>query len=360
VSTNEDTALEIVLTGFDPDCNSVLTYTVVSSPIHGILNGVAPNLTYTPTAGYYGADAFTFVVNDGLATSAPAAVNITVVAVNSAPVADPQSVSTAEDTALAIVLTGSDPDNDPLTYDVVSGPSHGILSGTAPNLTYTPAVNYYGADAFAFVANDGLAVSEPAMVDITVLAIEDAPVANSQSVSTAEDTALAIILTGSDPDGDPVIYSVVSSPSHGILSGAAPTLTYTPTANYNGDDAFTFVVSDGLAVSEPAVVDITVLAVNDAPVANPQMVTTAQGNTVVITLTASDIEEDELTYRIVAGPVHGTLIGTAPHLSYQPAPHFSGFDLFTFVVNDGELDSEPAMVSITIRAIIYLPLVVKP
>jgi hypothetical protein len=359
VSTLEDTALDILLTGSDQNCDE-LTFSVISGPSHGILAGTAPTLTYTPTTNYNGADAFTFVVSDGLAVSDPAVVDITVQPVNDPPVADPQSVTTTQNIALEIVLTGSDPDDDPLTFSVVAGPSHGILAGTAPTLTYTPTVNYTGVDTFTFVVSDGLAVSDPAVVDITVQPVNDPPVADPQMVTTTEDTSFEIVLTGSDPDEDPLTFSVIADPSHGILAGTAPTLTYTPSIDYYGVDTFTFVVSDGLAVSDPAVVDITVQPVNDPPVADPQAVTTVQGRTVAITLTGSDLEGAGLTYTLVTSPSHGVLGGTAPHLAYTPTAGHYGIDTFTFIVNDGELDSEPAMISITVRVVFYLPVVVRP
>ncbi len=165
---------------------------------------------------------------------------------NNPPTANAQSVTTSEDSVRAITLTGSDPDSDPLTFSVVSNPGHGTLSGTAPNLTYTPAPNYNGPDSFTFKVNDGIVDSTPASVSITVTAVNDAPVANSQSVATTEDTAKAITLTGSDVDGNPLTYSVVTYPSQGVLSGTAPNLTYTPAANYFGLDSFTFKVNDGI------------------------------------------------------------------------------------------------------------------
>ncbi len=189
----------------------------------------------------------------------------------------------------------------------------------------------------------------------TVDGPNQAPTANPQSLSTDEDTPLDIILTGSDPDCNPLTYSVVSSPSHGTLGGIAPNLTYTPTANYNGADSLTFVANDGLATSEPATVTISVMPVNDAPVADPQSIATRQDSAVAITLTGSDVDGDELTYGIVVQPDHGTLSGTAPDLTYTPAPGYGGPDSFAFIVNDGELDSEPAVVSVTIKLVTYLP-----
>ena len=189
---------------------------------------------------------------------------------NGAPTADSQNVSTNEDTSLPITLTGHDPENNPLTFTVVTNPTHGALSGTPPNLTYTPAANYNGSDSFTFKVNDSSSDSNIATVSITVNPVNDAPIANGQSVSTNEDTAKGITLTGSDVDGNALFFSVVSGPTHGTLSGAPPNVTYTPASNYHGPDSFTFKANDGTADSNIAMVSISVDAVNDAPIANAQ------------------------------------------------------------------------------------------
>jgi hypothetical protein len=278
---------------------------------------------------------------------------------NQPPVANPQSVTTPEDTPLNILLTGSDPDHDPLTFTVVSTPTHGTLGGIAPSLVYTPTTNYFGADSFTFVVNDCQVSSAPAVVDIDVTPVNDAPVANPQSVSTPEDTPLDIVLTGLDPDGDPLTFTVVSTPTHGALGGIAPNLTYTPSLNYNGTDSFTFVVNDGYVNSEPAEVSIEVTPVNDAPVADPQSVTTRQSVPVEITLSGSDIDGDALTYGLTTPPDHGTLSGTVPDLIYTPEPGYAGVDSFSFLVNDGELDSAVAMVSIAVNYGYYVPVIFR-
>jgi hypothetical protein len=184
-------------------------------------------------------------------------VSITVTAVNQPPVATPQSVTLAEDTPLAITLSGSDGDNDVLAYQVASNPLHGVLSGTAPNLTYTPDANYKGTDSFTFRVNDGTESSSPATVDITVTPVNDQPVANGQTLATPYNTPVAITLSGSDVDGDSLTYQV-GTPSNGSLSGTAPNLTYTPATGYSGADNFTFTVNDGTVDSAPATVSITV------------------------------------------------------------------------------------------------------
>jgi hypothetical protein len=180
--------------------------------------------------------------------------------------------------------------------------------------------------------------------------VKTLPVAKSQSVTTIEEISLTITLVGYDPGGDEISYSIATNPAHGTLSGTGETRTYTPTANYNGSDSFTFKVNDGVLDSNEATVSITVTAVNDAPVANPQSVTTVKNTPLAITLTGSDVEGSTLTYTVVASPTHGTRTGTAPNLTYTPASNYTGADSFTFRVNDGTVNSPSATISITVTA----------
>jgi len=275
------------------------------------------------------------------------------VAGNNPPVADDQSVSTPEDTALPITLTGSDPDGDAITFALGTGPANGTLSGTAPNVTYTPSAGFNGADSFTFTVNDGTVDSAAATVSISVGAVNDAPTADDQSVSTDEDTPLPITLTGSDPDGDALTFAIGTQPTNGTLSGVAPNVTYTPNAEFNGADSFTFTVNDGTVDSAAATVSITVNAVNDAPTADDQSVTTNQDVAFDITLTGSDPDGDALTFAIVTAPTNGTLSGELDGdelVTYTPNGGFTGSDSFTFTVNDGTVDSAEATVSITVCA----------
>jgi gliding motility-associated-like protein len=350
VAVTEDIAQAITLTGSDVDGNP-LTYTIGTAPTHGVLSGTAPNLTYTPALNYNGSDSFTFTVNDGIVSSAAATVSITVTPAPDPPVADNQSVTVIEDTPKPITLTGSDPDANALTYSIISAPTQGTLSGTAPNLTYSPNLNYNGADAFTFRVNDGTSNSNTATVTITVTPVNDPPVANNQSVAVTEDIAQAVTLTGSDVDGNPLTYTVVTAPTNGSLSGTAPNLTYTPNLNFNGSDSFTFKVNDGTVDSNTATVSLTVTPVVDAPIANNQSVPVPEDVPTAITLSGSDPDGSAVTYSIVSVPTHGTLSGTAPNLTYTPDLNYNGGDSFTFKVNDGTTDSNIATVTITVTPV---------
>ncbi len=355
VTLEEDTFKTITLAGSDIDGDS-LAFTIVAQPLKGTLSGVLPNLIYTPNANYNGSDSFTFKANDGTIDSATSTIAITVNAVNDAPTASGQSVTLDEDTSKAITLAGSDIEGDNLTFTIVAQPLKGSLAGTVPNLTYTPNANYNGSDSFTFKANDGTVDSAPATIAITVNAVNDAPTANGQSVTLEEDTFKTITLAGSDIDGDSLTFVIVAQPLKGTLSGTLPNLTYTPNANYNGSDSFTFKANDGTVDSAPATIAITVNAVNDAPTANGQSVTLDEDTFKTITLTGNDIDGDSLAFTIVAQPLKGTLSGVLPNLIYTPNANYNGSDSFTFKVNDGTIDSAPATIAITVNAVNDTPM----
>ncbi|MGH1429411.1 MAG: Ig-like domain-containing protein, partial [Arenicella sp.] len=268
--------------------------------------------------------------------------------INNAPIVDNQSFGIAEEVSVSIELTGFDPDGDSLTYAVQTQPTNGVLSGTAPSLVYTPNAGFSGTDSFTFIANDGVLDSTVATVSISINSVNDAPVANDQSVSTNENVSIPIQLTGTDPEGEALSYVVQTQPLNGSLSGTAPNLVYTPSAGFNGSDSLTFIVNDGSLDSVAATVSITVLSVNDVPIANAQNITTFENAAVTIQLTGSDPEGSALNYDIQTVPANGNITGLAPNLIYTPSTGFVGSDSLTFIVNDGDLDSTVATVQITI------------
>jgi VCBS repeat-containing protein len=276
-------------------------------------------------------------------------------AANTAPVANSQSVTNAEDTAKAITLTATDAESNTLTYAIATSPSHGTLSGiTATNqVTYTPATNYYGADSFTFRASDASLTSTPATVSITVTPVNDPPVAQAQSIFTAEDTAKLITLVATDVETNALTYAIVIAPSHGTLGAVSSnTVTYTPATNYYGADSFTFKANDGLTDSVPATVSITVTPVNDPPVAQAQSVSTAEDTAKVITLVATDVETNALTYAVVTPPSFGTLGAISSNtITYTPATNYNGSDSFTFRASDGVSTGNTATVSITVTPV---------
>ena len=185
---------------------------------------------------------------------------------NQAPVATNESLTVNEDTPLNLVLQGTDTNGDTLTYSVVNSPTRGQLTGVAPNLTYTPAPNDYGTDSLTFVVNDGQVTSAVATVLITILPVNDSPVAIAQTVTTAQNSSVTITLDGSDPEGDLLTGLIVTAPTNGTASVTGRQILYTPGVNYSGGDQITFRLNDGGASSADATISITVVAPTIAPI----------------------------------------------------------------------------------------------
>ena len=254
---------------------------------------------------------------------------------NLLPTANAQSVIANQNSTKVITFSGTDPENDSLTYSVVTNPAHGTLtSANGAQITYIPTSGYAGSDSFTFKATDAYGgASGAATVSITVNA---APVASAQSVTTNQETAKIITLAATDAEGDAISYSVVSNPSHGSLGGISGNqITYTPAAGYFGGDSFTFRAIDAKgAVSNTATVTITV---NGAPVAVNQSIGVVQGSTRAITLAANDPETQAVTFTIVSGPTQGTL-GTLSgnQITYLAPATYVGSESSTYRATDSQ------------------------
>ena len=199
---------------------------------------------------------------------------------NQPPVANTQDVAALEDgPGVAIALTGSDPQGTALTFQTGSSPTNGVLSGTAPNLTYTPNPNAFGVDSFSFTVTSDGQTSAAATVSITIAAAEDNPVAVDDSATTLEDAVLILPASGAgspaandtDADGDTLSVVAVSGSAGGTVGLAGGQITFDPDPSVCGADAggFDYSVSDG---AEPDVghVTLAITCVNAAPEADDE------------------------------------------------------------------------------------------
>lgn len=168
--------LAFTLPGYDPDDKpgqfpSTL-FSIPFSPAHGVASLIyTPNRDgagqYQPHAGYRGTDGFIYTITDGLRFTT-GSVSIVVVGNNQPPVADSQTVATEFGVSVPIILSGSDADGDAFSFTVLANPLRGALSGTIPNLIYTPAIGFSGTDSFTFAANDGRDDSAAASISVMV------------------------------------------------------------------------------------------------------------------------------------------------------------------------------------------------
>jgi len=264
----------------------VLKYGVTSGSYTGQVS-VATNLTTTTVNNLVPGVTYYFVVTAknvaDLESDPSNQISYTVPGgqVNNIPVATASSTSTPEDQARAITLAGTDADGDTLTYSIAASPSNGTLSGTPPNVTYRPSINFFGNDSFTFRVNDGQANSTAATVSITVTAVNDAPTLNALStLNVAEDAGnqtvnLAGIGSGAANESQTLTISATSS-NPGLVPN--PTVTYTspnstaaltlrPANNATGTVTITVTVNDGQSANNTAsrTFSVVVSGANDAP-----------------------------------------------------------------------------------------------
>ena len=355
----------------DPELTQTLTIASVTSGTGGaaVLNADG-TVTFTPDANFNGAANFTYTVSDGLATSAAATVTVNVAAVNDAPVAvDDTLTSVAEDSGTRTItfaaLTGNDSDGDPevvqtLTITAVSNAVGGSVAIVGGQVEFTPTADFNGTASFDYTVQDNGQTngaddfkSDTGSASFAVTAVNDAPVAVADTLAATEDTPVtytAAQLLGNDDDGDPeltqtlTIASVTSGTGGAAVLNADGTVTFTPDANFNGAANFTYTVSDGLATSAAATVTVNVAAVNDAPVAVDDTLTSVaeDSGTRTITfaaLTGNDSDGDPevvqtLTITAVSNAVGGSVAIVGGQVEFTPTADFNGTASFDYTVQD--------------------------
>ena len=358
--TDEDTSVEIAVLANDRDVDGdTLIVSAVGTPSHGTaaITDDGTTVTYTPTADYHGDDAFEYTISDGSVT-AKATVTVTVRPVNDGPEATDDEAETDEDTSVEIhvLANDGDRDGDRLSVRSVTDPGHGTvaITGDGTTVTYTPNANYHGGDAFEYTVGDG-SVTATAAVTVTVHPVNDPPEAMDDAAETDEDTAVEIdvLANDTDVDGDELSVQPATDPEHGTVTvNGDGTVTYAPDADYYGDDAFEYTISDGSATATAAVM-LTVHPVNDAPVAEDDAAQTLEDNAVAIPVldNDSDPEGSSLSVESVTRPGNGTASANADGtVSYTPNENYHGTDAFQYTVTDGEATAT-ATVSVTIHSV---------
>ncbi|RFM28396.1 Ig-like domain-containing protein, partial [Chitinophaga silvisoli] len=369
ITINEDTqgTGNVLTNDTDPD-GDVLTASVVTNPTHGtIVLNADGSFTYTPDTNFNGIDTVTYQACDNNGGCDTARLIITVTAVNDAPIATDDAITIAEDSqGTGNVLTNdTDPDGEALTASVVTNPAHGtIVLNTDGSFNYTPNANFNGIDTVTYQACDNNGACDTAHLIITVTAMNDAPVATDDAITIVEDTNGAgnVLTNDTDPDGDALTASVITSPAHGtIVLNADGSFSYTPNANFNGLDTVTYQACDNIGGCDTARLIITVTAANDAPIATDDAITInedIQGTANVLT-NDTDSDGDALSASVVTNPVHGIIVLNADgSFTYTPNANFNGLDTVTYQACDINGACDTARLIITVTAMNDAPIAV--
>jgi hypothetical protein len=357
ITLYEDTPHYYTLSAMDLE-NDALTYSVVLPPENGQVDIYPSGLCkYSPNRHYNGSDTFSFKVNDHEYDSNTAMIAVMITPVNDAPITHDMTISITEDTPQSFALSATDIESDALVYTIVTQGEKGIaeiLSQTSGTFVYTPHTNTNGSDEIIFKVSDGQASSDFGTVKITIIPVNDPPIANSASIDVFEDIPISAYLIASDEEESTLTFSIQETGTKGrvnIIDPETGMYQYIPLKDEVGTDVFTFTANDSVDESQPATITVTIIPINDPPVAQSGELNVRQNQAAGGILTCTAPENTSLSFTIVKNATKGTVLladSSTGAYTYTPALDQYGSDSFTFKVSDGINESHQAIIRVTI------------
>ncbi|WP_446379639.1 Ig-like domain-containing protein [Coleofasciculus sp. D1-CHI-01] len=413
-TTDEDTATTIAVLDNDSDIenDTVIVSGVDTNTTQGsVIVNANGTITYNPNtafqdlgAGETATDTFTYTITDGNQGTHTATVTVTLTGVNDAPILSTINKLGNEDTAISFSQTDfsnafSDVESDnPSQIKIQSLPDAGILTlngiavtagqtvaiADVNSLSFTPNPNFNGTTSFGWNASDGTTYGAGETVNITVNPVNDAPVAQNDSVTTAADTAIGLNLLSndSDADNDSLIISNLGWGTGGlgtkplqniwgtVSQNADGTIIYTPNPDFQSlavgetvTDTFEYTISDGNGGTDTANVTITLTGVNDVPIAVDDSATTSENGAITLNLLTNDSDVDDSDTLSISSidttQTQGSVtLNTDGTVTYNPGTAFQSLvagetatDTFSYSLSDGNGGSDTAVVTVTVTGI---------
>jgi len=335
-STPYQTALTVAAPGvLGNDSGTGVTVTANTPPGHGTTSVAADgSLTYTPAAGWAGADSFAYTITDAFGRTATASVTVTTNK-PAAPAASNDGYSTPYQTKLTVAAPGvlGNDSGTGVTVTANTTPAHGAASVSADgSLTYTPAAVWAGADSFTYTITDAFGRTATASVKVTT-AVPGAPVAVADTVSTPYGTKATFDAVAND-SGTGISITSVGKAGHGTANlNSDGTLSYTPAAGWAGSDAFIYTITDAFGRTATTTVTVTT-QLPAAPAAKDDTASTPYGTDAIVTVLGND-SGTGISVTSVVDPPHGSVVINADGtLTYTPDAGWAGDDTFTYTITD--------------------------
>ena len=343
-------------------------------------------VSYTPSANFYGKDSFSYILSDG--NGGADAVTVAVAVVNNAPVATDDTVSVVEDataTDVDVIWNDTDADGDTLFVSAVSQPSKGtaaIAEGGTTQVTYTPNADTSGSDWFTYEVSDGNGGKDTGTVTVTVSSVNDAPTIDAgdgpvsltvdENTESGVDLGQAFVASDIDDAADELTYSLEGPDADSFeLDASTGQLKTKAALDFETQSSYRVVVrvtdsGGGAGKEEDALSDtitveiavtVAVAVVNNAPVATDDTVSVVEDATatdVDVTWNDTDADGDTLFVSAVSQPSKGTAAiaeGGTTQVTYTPNADTSGSDWFTYEVSDGNGGKDTGTVTVTVSSV---------
>lgn len=348
--TNEDAPQSINVLNNDTFQPGARVTEVTQGNNGGVTFNADGTVTYTPNSNFYGNDSFTYKVISTAGNVETATVNVTVNSVNDAPLATDDSFSISEDTVLTLnssQLVGNDhdPENRTLTIISVQDAVNGMVSFENGFITFIPTANYVGRASFTYSISDGQGGTATATVNVAVGAFPDA-IADNFTID--EDTSLTSSVRDSDEGIAPAIYRVDTTVSHGTLNfNSDGSFIYTPYADYNGTDSFTYIVTDANGHHDTATATIVVGAIADAT--NDTLTATGVSPKTMDVLANDTFRSEVQLIAVTQGSRGSVVINLDGSVTYAAQTGFGGTDSFTYTVRSATGNLETATVNVLVN-----------
>lgn len=359
MTVDEDGVSSFTFTYYDVDGDAV-TASVAESAKHGDVSVEGQRVTYSPTTNFYGKDSFVLGLTDAQGYESQQTVNVNVLQVNDAPVIEIANVLTVdEDGSQTLSFTYTDIDGDVVSASLSEQASHGDVVIDGRTISYTPDENFYGSDVFSVTLTDDQGYTELQSIAVTVISVNDDPVISIQNMITlSEDGTTTFTFTYTDVDGDKVTASLSQEAEHGDVSIKGEQISYTPEADFYGDDSFVLSMTDGNGYVSLKTINVTVLNVNDAPIISiANTLTVNEDDSQTISFTYTDIDGDVVSATISRDAEHGDVVVEGTDVSYTPEPNFYGSDEFELLLVDGEGFAGKYVVSINVVSVNDAPVI---
>ena len=357
VTIPEDSGWLVDVLANDNGGSNPVTVVEASDGAKGTVEVFDDAVVYWPAQDATGTDSSTYTIADSAGRRSHATVEVTITPVNDDPVAadDTFTVDEGAGPAVDVLANDTDVDGDELSVTAAGPAGHGTVVLNGGVVRYWPDTGFSGVDTFDYSVDDGHGGSDAATVTFTVPANEP-PIATDDDLEVEEDTlgVVAVLANDHDPDDDPLAVVDHGTGTKGsVLDGNNNELWYHPYDDATGSDQFTYTVSDGHGGTAEGTVHVTIVPVNDPPVAADDELEVSEGAvaTTVDVLGNDDDDDGDVLVIEAAGPAeHGTVELADGSLTYRPAPAFSGSDGFAYTVVDGHGGSDTGSVSVTVSA----------
>ena len=356
----------------DPDSitdpiDTSLDWFKFTNPTNGIVNSftTAGTFTYTPNAGFVGNDSFQYYVVDHCGLYAISTVYLSVVGPNLNPTANNQTITTlSEDLVFTSSLQSlvTDPENDVITFTLVTAPSSGnlVLSSNG-SYSYTPAPNFTGNVSFTYNACDVVGQCAQATVNLTINNVDNDPpqLTNDNKIVNEDSSGLINVALNDFDDTGMLTYSIFSQPTNGVVTlvNSNGQFNYTPAGNYFGFDSFQVQACDGVNCAT-SIVSIQINGINDAPTATPFLLSLPEDtNSSGSITTIIDAEPNALVYSTPGGnSIAGLTINSNGTYQYSAPANYFGTQSITVQGCDPQNLCVTTTLTVTVNSVNDLPI----